>query len=135
MKKNKLSAGFTLLEILTVAIIIVLLATIILIFLGGSRDKAKQTKIQSDLEQLSKAAELLYANNSYAALPASPDATKLKQDIAQNGGQLNVLVNGGSYVAYSVYPGAATGHVWCIDSAGHSKDSAAIPANNATACP
>ena len=53
--KSSSSAGFTLIEILTVIAIIGILATIIVVTMASAREKAKATKLFSDLIQVEKA--------------------------------------------------------------------------------
>ena len=63
---NKKAAGFTLLELLVVIAIIGLVSTITLTMIYMSRNRAKKSRIVSDLGQIRKAAELFYNNNNYS---------------------------------------------------------------------
>jgi len=60
-KKNK---GFTLIELLVVIAIIGILASIVLVSLGGARAKARDATRQSDLRQIQLAQEMYYDSQS-----------------------------------------------------------------------
>lgn len=57
-KKKK--SGFTLIELLVVIAIIGILASIVLISLGGARKKARDAKRESDIRQVMTAMEMCY---------------------------------------------------------------------------
>jgi type II secretion system protein G len=69
MKKSK---GFTLIELLVVIAIIGLLATIVLVSVSSSRQKAKDARRVSDLRQISLALEL-YAEDNGRLYPDGGD--------------------------------------------------------------
>lgn len=81
--KNK---GFTLIEVLVVVSIIGLLASVVLVGLGGFRQRGRDTRRLADLKSLQNGLELFYTkNNSYpATLPdlisAGLGITKLPKD-------------------------------------------------------
>jgi prepilin-type N-terminal cleavage/methylation domain-containing protein len=62
--------GFTLIEMLIVITIIALLASLILVGMGGARAKARDARRIADLRDVQNALELYYSSNS-----AYPDAT------------------------------------------------------------
>ncbi|MDP2933388.1 MAG: type II secretion system protein, partial [bacterium] len=75
MKKKK--KGFTLIELLVVIAVIGLLASIVLVAMGGARKKARDARGQGDLRQMSTALELKYADvlpEGYANLPDTSTA-------------------------------------------------------------
>ncbi len=137
---NKKNKGFTLLELLVVIVIIGLVSTITLTFIYMSKNRAKKSRIVSNLDQVRKTAELFYNGNnySYMGLSDAPDILILREDVVKQGGQLNIYPSVDSYVAYSAYPGAENNHYWCTDSQGNSKDVTGYPSgscNSTGACP
>lgn len=75
MKKvMKKRAGFTLVELLIVIIIIGILAGAMLLVAGSGTDKAEATKIVSNLRSLKAAALMYYADNPSSAAPLGTGA-------------------------------------------------------------
>lgn len=64
---KNLSRGFTLIELLIVVAIIGILASMIIANVSGSRSKASDAKIKSDLNQLKTAMQIYY--NDHQAFP------------------------------------------------------------------
>jgi len=57
--------GFTLIELLIAIVIIGLLATLVMINIGGATSRARDTRRASDLKQISTALELYYQEYNY----------------------------------------------------------------------
>jgi len=90
------SKGFTLIELLVVIAIIGLLAGIVLVSLGGARDKAKDARVAADLGQIKVLAEFVFDDNS----PNAYDSTNALLDLCDVGDTLNT--------AHSEYGGQFT---------------------------
>ncbi|MFA6963559.1 MAG: prepilin-type N-terminal cleavage/methylation domain-containing protein [Patescibacteria group bacterium] len=72
MRKLK---GFTLIELLVVVAIIGILATVVVVNLSTSQNKARDAKLQNDLEQVANAAEIYRIDN--AKLPVEFASTAI----------------------------------------------------------
>lgn len=64
LKRRVRAGGFTLVEMMVVIVIIGILATILIVNLGGKTDKAKSTYTVGILEQVDNAIELFKAENN-----------------------------------------------------------------------
>jgi len=73
MIQNK--KGFTLIELLVVIAIIGILSSIVLVSLGGAREKARDAKRQSDIRQIVSAQEMYYDSNEAYLTSAAQDGT------------------------------------------------------------
>jgi prepilin-type N-terminal cleavage/methylation domain-containing protein len=65
--------GFTLIELLVVVSIIGLLASIVVVSLGGAREQSRDAKRQADLRQIQTAQELCYNDRTGCAAATAND--------------------------------------------------------------
>ena len=63
--RRKNQAGFTLIEIMVVILILGLLATIVVQSLRGATDKAKRTKAMADIHEIQTALDRYYLDNGF----------------------------------------------------------------------
>ncbi|MEK7651445.1 MAG: type II secretion system protein [Patescibacteria group bacterium] len=128
MKNNK---GFTLIEMLVVIAIIGLLSSVVLVALGPSRTKAKDTRIISDLRQIQVIAETLYNGTT----GKYPDSTALKANASVTIASTDITANGGTGFAVMPATGATTvafyatlnsTKIYCLDSDGFGGEIASI---------
>ncbi|RJQ30046.1 type II secretion system protein [Candidatus Parcubacteria bacterium] len=119
MKQNK---GFTLIEMLVVVGMIGVLAAAVLTALGPSRQKARDSRVISGLNQAAAIAESKFDGSSY---PATIDAT-IEADIKKFNNNQNVTytapANTGTFAISSPLP---SGGAFCVDSAGKRASSTA----------
>ena len=123
MKNNK---GFTLIEMLVVIAIIGLLSSVVLVALGPSRNKAKDTRIISDVNQARVILETKYDASAGAYTYVATDYTALTTDVANNGGTLVVQPVPGSGNIYAVSSALVSGGFYCVDSTGKTGSAAAV---------
>jgi prepilin-type N-terminal cleavage/methylation domain-containing protein len=142
--------GFTLIEMLVVVAIIGLLSSVILTAVGPAKDKAKDTRIISDVNQIRSIAETLYANSNYSALESLPsnniqnqNLKEISDDVIVQGGALTIIKSQPAPAkTYSVYSSlnikvgdsnSPITQYYCVDSAGHSVITTEEP--NSSVCP
>jgi prepilin-type N-terminal cleavage/methylation domain-containing protein len=128
MKNNK---GFTLIEMLVVIAIIGLLSSVVLVALGPSRNKAKDARIISSVNQVQALMEVAFTNGAYPETVPASTAT-LVADALSNGGTLSIpIATGGT--AYMAFSNLNSGGYFCVDSTGKTYTGATTPTG--TACP
>lgn len=142
---KKFTRGFTLIELLVVIAIIGILASIVLVSLNSARNKGKDARVISNVQQLRTAFESGYNGTNYPDLAANATSTsgpqasvtaQLSIDIAAQGSTVNFVTNGATATAYAIYaslPSTAGSRYFCIDSTGKTNQSAS--ANSAATCP
>jgi len=115
MRKSK---AFTLIELLVVIAIIGILASIVLVSMGGAREKARDARRQSDIRQISIALEMDYdEDEQYASSTAMP--TSIGDYMAEVPGDPNDHTtcssgaNGGSG-SYCWVPNTADTQRYCV---------------------
>ena len=149
--------GFTLIELLVVVAIISILASIVLVSLGASRNKGGDAAVKTNLNTIKSQAELFYSNNSDSFLPSvgtvfnintcpsydplgsnmfSKDkvmASVITEAVVRGSGQSSCY-NSSIYWAVAISLKTDANTSWCIDSGGNSKQIASVPENaiNAT---
>ena len=125
--------GFTLIELLVVIAIIGILASIVLVSLGGARDRARDARITADMGQIRTSATIFEGNNAtYTGVCAYPDINTLEADVDVQNGALGVPECNSSATAYCAVAALNNGQFWCVDSTLRSQQYAADPATCST---
>ena len=140
-KSARRNESFTLIELLVVIAIIGLLASIVLVSLGGARNRAKDARIVAEMSQIRAAAEMVYSSDGdYDNVACTQvDMKPLCDDIkVQTGGTVLTVETPATpalkYCAYTTLVSKKDGAVnyYCVDSTGVAKDTATNPS---TTCP
>lgn len=111
---QKKHRGFTLIELLVVIAIIGILASIVLVALGGAREKARDARRQSDIRQISLAMEMCLDDSSCGAAGQYCIATAGGDTVEYIGGAGACnTINGQDYLnPVPKPPQAATPYTW-----------------------
>ena len=134
MRKNE--KGFTLIEVLTVIMIIAILASVILVSLDVARERTKDTVIMNQVGQFRALAEATYTfSDGYKEIAEDTSLySKVSEKITEMGGTLEVVFsdNNKSYCAYSPLV-RGDDRVFCVDSTGNAVEGDSTN-NVATSC-
>lgn len=129
---SKKEKSFTLIELLVVVAVIGILAGITLSALGGARNRGKDTRIITNMNQIRVQAKFIFLEYGFYArvncnLGGDPNVKVLCNDIASQGGRNPETGTFGLFPAYSppftaycVKVQLNSGKFWCIDSEGRS---------------
>jgi len=134
--------GFTLIELLVVIAIIGLLASIVLVSLGGARNRAKDARVIAEMSQIRATAEMIYSSDGDYdnVVCTQADMAPLCDDIkAQTGGTLptiarNPATSALKYCAYVklIALKDTLANYYCVDSTGVAKETTTNPSGT---CP
>lgn len=133
--------GFTLIEMLVVVAVIGILSAAVLAGLGPSRDKAKDARIISGMNQVRAIAEALYNPSSQAPYSgvtlSNNDLSRVNADIVSASAQKSSLqivnTDGTFYIAYAQL--LTNDDQWyCVDSEGNAGVVTAEPQSTDSQC-
>ncbi len=128
MQKNQ--KGFTLIEMLVVIAVIGILSAVVLTSLGPSRQKAKDSRIISAMNQLRAIAEVLYDGDYDAFNESNSEVSNLKDEIEKDGGtSFDIELDSSTdSQKYAILVKLNRGKYYCVDSSGkvYEQDSISI---------
>jgi prepilin-type N-terminal cleavage/methylation domain-containing protein len=129
--KNK---GFTLIEMLVVIAVIGILSATALTALGPARNKGRDARIRSNINQIAAVAESKFDGNQYPT-SGDPDISALIADTNKynGGGGTTYNVNSDAFAAWSRLA-SAPNVLYCVDSTGRRVEVSQIQ-QDATTCP
>ncbi len=126
----KKQRGFTLIELLVVIAIIGILASIVLVSLGGAREKARDARRQSDIRQIELAMEMYYdSGQAYltsATMPTAIGTYMATVPLDPQGASYGWISNAADAQSYCVWA-VLEGGTWFAASPKGTKDLAAVP--------
>jgi prepilin-type N-terminal cleavage/methylation domain-containing protein len=130
--------AFTLIELLVVIAIIAILAAIVLVSLNAAQDRARDARIQGDMNQLRTVAQTIYSRDGNYSVLSCTDTTdgvdKICADIDLQNGNAGVtpyISASGNY--YCAYGKQNSGNFWCVDYNLVSKNGTSTTPANCTA--
>ncbi|MCY1545799.1 type II secretion system protein G [compost metagenome] len=100
------SAGFTIVELLIVIVIIGILAAITIVAYNGIQNRASDTAVQSDLANLAKKMNIAKVNSTNSAFPYGNPALYSADVIVRANKNAYTITPGGSYNLLICYPTA-----------------------------
>lgn len=119
--------GFTLIEMLVVIAVVGILSAAVLASLGPARNKAKDARIISGLNQVRAIAEILYDGDYAEVTLTQPDVAKIVVDITANQGALAIDLTDTTSLNYRANSSLVSGGYYCVDSAGFAGELASAP--------
>jgi len=143
---TKKSKGFTLIELLVVIAIIGILASIVLVSLGGARTRAREARVIADLNQIRSMGEIIYSiDNSYSNVLTYASINTLMADMsAQLATNILRTGNAAEYCVEATLPGGRWGCVNgpglvavsnCVNATACAGNANGAPTNTSCACP
>jgi ribosomal protein L40E len=115
------------LPIVYIIVMIVIISLSTLVSVGGAKQKAKETRIISDMSEIRVAAEIVYEKeNSYSTVSCThPEIVSICQDIkTQTGKEPTIYSTQKDYCAYIKLP---SGDYYCVDSKSTAKKTSVYP--------